>query len=34
MREHESGWGATLDRLKELIARMSDETRSSTQDSV
>lgn len=34
MRQHETGWGATLDRLKELIGRLSEETRASNQDIV
>jgi uncharacterized protein YndB with AHSA1/START domain len=34
MRQHESGWGATLDRLKELIAKVSEETRASNQDTM
>lgn len=34
MRQHEDGWGATLDRLKELIGRLSEETRASNQDTV
>ena len=32
MRQHEGGWGATLDRLKELIGKVSEETRLSNQD--
>jgi hypothetical protein len=34
MRQHETGWGATLNRLKELIGRLSEETRASNQDIV
>ncbi|MGH7526095.1 MAG: SRPBCC family protein [Gemmatimonadales bacterium] len=34
MRRHESGWGATLDRLSQLVANLSEEARTSSRDSV
>jgi uncharacterized protein YndB with AHSA1/START domain len=32
MRQHESGWGATLDRLGELVGSLSEETRASNHE--
>lgn len=34
MRQHEGGWGPTLDRLKELMARVNEATGTTSRDRV